>query len=56
MADEVNNIKNILTVNLPDSLQVNAVVKESRNPGSILPLNRNQSSIIWLIINYVRDI
>ena len=56
MADEENDIKNIFKINFPDSLDVNAAVKESRNPGSILPLNRNQSIIIWCIINYVRDI
>ena len=56
MADEESDIKNIFKINFPDSLDVNAAVKESRNPGSILPLNRNQSIIIWCIINYVRDI
>ena len=38
MANDVNNIKNIFKINFPDSLEVIAVVKESRNPGLILPL------------------
>ena len=56
VADKESDIKNIFKINFPDSLDVNAAVKESRNPGSILPLNRNQSIIIWCIINHVRDI
>ena len=37
VADEESDIKNIFKINFPDSLEVNAVVKESQNPGSILP-------------------
>ena len=36
VADEENNIKNIFKINFPDSLDVNAAVKESRNPGAVL--------------------
>ena len=38
VAAEVNDNRDILNANFPDSLEVNAIVKESRNPGSILPL------------------
>ena len=38
MAAEVNNIKDIFKIIFPDSLEANAVVKDSQNPGSILPL------------------